>query len=171
MSVPDWIGSPADWKGWGLRANGWFNELVADLRGTLDIANAATAANAATQADLDALEVSTAALSDGTGGIAFTTNVANYGAGYQGLEVYESRAGMVYVSGLIQNNTGGSIADGGQIFQLPTGWRPASIVLASGIRGAGHSRLDINSSGQCTIKQFAWPNADFLWVQGTFKSS
>jgi hypothetical protein len=148
-----------------MRANSWFNELVADLRGTL-------AAVVAAQAGLTALEAATLGRASGTGSIVFASGIANYGSGFQTLYATRARNGMCYVSGLIQNNTGGSVTDGSIVAQIPIGWRPVGgTLITSGVRAAGHARVDINTTGQISVQQFNWPNGDFLQINAFFPTN
>ena len=157
MSLRDWLTSPREWGEWGTKANFWFNELVTEAR--------------LLRAELDALALSTAGVADGSGSIVFGTNIGNYGSGYQSLRAVRTRDDIVYVSGLIQNNTGAGVADGSVVAQLPLGWRPATVVMSFGPRTATGGRVDINTTGQLITREFVWPNADFLWIAAVFQAA
>jgi hypothetical protein len=162
VSAPDWIGSPESWGAWGRKATSWFNEVLTDLRAVIVSA-------AATQVQLDALSTATLGVGDGTGSITFPTNIGNFGAGLQALRVVVTRDEMVHVSGTILNSTGAPVADGGVVATLPSGWRPATVVLGRGNRTAGGARYDIEADGEIRIKQFNWPNGDFLSIDSTYQ--
>lgn len=162
MTIKDWLGSPREWGEFGRRATGWLNLLV-------DEVNDLRADQTATQADLDALEAATLAVT--TAAITFAPNVANYGGAFDTLKVFKTRDGVVTINGLIQNNSGGALPDGSAVAQLPAGYRPIAQLLTVGLRSAGACRVDFLANGQIAIAQFAWPNADFLAIHASYQAA
>ena len=170
VDFDEWATTPKDA---GLyRQDSWMASLVIRLRRLSTAVAGAIAVNTTQTGDISTLTAATLARTSGTSGITFAPNVANYGSGFQGMALTKSRDGIAYVWGLVQNNSGSPIADGTAILQLPTGFRPpTNTYFIQGNRAGGFARLDLNTSGQIITRDFAWPNADFLWVSGVFPTN
>lgn len=142
MTQRDWITSPEEWGEFGLRANWWFNDLVTEVR-RIDTANTA--------------------LTDGTSGITFAPNVANLGAGFRGAKVTIDASGRIHARGVINNNSGGIIAAGTALIQMPASYRPANTEISQGVTAlsGGVIRADMNNVGQIYL-QVGWAIGDFL---------
>lgn len=91
----------------------------------------------------------------------------DYGAAYQGAGYWKDKCGVVHLCGLIK---GGTITAETVIFNLPTGYRPATSEKFFAVSLNAICVIDIYSSGAVAIKTGA--NAGWLSLSGiTFKAA
>jgi hypothetical protein len=82
-----------------------------------------------------------------------TNGSTNYGSGFTTLQYGKTSDGVVMVKGLIQ---GGTVANGTKIFNLPSGYRPASRMLLPAVTYSvtppgAHARIDVDPNGDVFI--------------------
>ena len=161
IDIRDWFGSPREWGAFGTKVNYWLNQLVDEVR---SIRTAVTTA----QAEVDALETATAAVS--TSSLLFASGVGHYGGDYQDMVCTKTRDGMVTISGLILNSSGIDLAAGTAVVQVEAAYAPPEILLFTSRIGAGSMRIDIKTNGQILV-QATWTNTNFLSLECTYKAA
>lgn len=77
---------------------------------------------------------------------------------------YRKFMGIVFIEGLVLNNSGGALGPADGIFQLPVGMRPRATVNAVPFSDAG---LEITSTGWVQVNN-SIPNSTFLSLTISF---
>jgi hypothetical protein len=96
---------------------------------------------------------------------------ANWGGGINTVGFYKDSVGEVHLKGLFKSTSGYGSTDCDtfpqQVFQLPTGYRPAATALYPNLHNSSTGRIDIHSTGWVTICQpSSWSNGDFFSLDG-----
>lgn len=74
--------------------------------------------------------------------------MTNYGGGFTTLQYGKTSDNVVYLKGLVKN---GTMTAGTKAFTLPSGFRPSSRQLFSGVSYDAHSRIDVAANGDVFI--------------------
>ena len=81
----------------------------------------------------------------------FLNGWANFEEGYENIEIFKNRDGLVTLNGLIKGDYSKII------FKLPEGWKPKKQLIFSVCSDNTARRLDINSNGELFLNNNGCP--------------
>lgn len=94
------------------------------------------------------------------------TNVADFGSGYDGPRYWKDPVGLVHLRGGIGFT--GSVASGGTLLTLPSGFRPGFTSSFVAPSSSGAVRIDVSTAGVVSCNGTAFTTGGFVSLSGIY---